>query len=71
MADLLNFNGITKLDIPVDCILSGAAESDLQSVIVLGWDKEGEFYFASSMADGGDILWLLELTKKKLLEIEV
>lgn len=67
-AKILDFNGITRLDIDPDRVLSQAA-GKLQGVVVVGYDKDGEFYVASSYADGGDMLWALELAKKKLLEV--
>ncbi len=60
---------VTSLDVPCERLLNAALESTLQRVIIMGTDAEGEFYFASSMADGGDVLWWLEIAKKKLLEI--
>lgn len=39
-------------------------------VILIGWDGDDDFRFASSYADGGTVLWLLEKAKKKLLEVE-
>lgn len=60
---------ITKLDIPADRVLESAL-GNVDRVLIMGWDKEGEVYFASSFADGGDVLWIMELCKKKLLEIE-
>ena len=34
----------------------------------MGWDKAGKLYAASSITDGGEVLWLMELLKKKLLD---
>ncbi|MGI9490490.1 MAG: hypothetical protein ACR2RF_32275 [Geminicoccaceae bacterium] len=69
MADnVVEFDGITCLDIPPDRILE-RAKGELQDVIVIGYDHEGEEYFASSKADGGSVLWLLERFKKRLLEM--
>jgi len=39
----------------------------LKSVLVIGYDEAGEEYFASSIADGGDVLWLLERCKQELM----
>ena len=69
MAKVLPFHGLTKLDIPVDRILEGA-KGKLDSVVILGYDKDEEEYFASSMADGGDVLWLLEKCKIVLMGME-
>ena len=68
-AKIIQFTGITKLDLPPDRILEAAKEK-LEGVIVIGFDKDGEFYGASSYADGGTALWLLEICKKKLMESE-
>jgi hypothetical protein len=62
------FTGITKLDLPPDRILEGAI-GELEGVVILGYKKDGTEYFASSYADGGDVLWLLERLKLKLLNI--
>lgn len=66
-AELFSFNGITKLDLPADRVLEQAV-GKLQGVIVIGFDHEGEFYAASSYADGGNAIWLLEVCKKRILE---
>jgi len=58
---------ITTLDIPASKILNKAQEANLQTAIVIGYDNDGELYFASSVSDGGDVLWLFELAKKALL----
>jgi hypothetical protein len=59
---------VTSLDVPCERLLTAALESTLQKVIIIGTDAEGEFYFASSTTDGGDVLWWLEIAKRKLLE---
>lgn len=63
------FYGVTTHDIPAERILDAAKESDLDVCIVVGTAKDGEFYFASSASDGADVLWWLEIAKKKLLEM--
>jgi len=67
MSNVIPLGGITKLDLPVDRVLESAKEQ-LEGVILIGYDKEGEEYFASTYADGGDVLWLIERLKKRLLE---
>jgi len=66
--NIVEFDGITSLDIPPPRILAKAAGAKLESVVVIGFREDGNFYFASSGADGGDVIWLLELAKKQLLE---
>lgn len=59
----------SRLDLPPKRVLAAAERAELNEVVVIGFDADGEFYFASSQADGGDVLWLLEMAKKKLLEV--
>ena len=63
------WHGITKHDLPPERLLEAAKER-VDSVVIMGWDKGGELYFASSMADGGNVLWLMRMCEKRLLEIE-
>lgn len=69
-AQVLRFRGVTRLDLPVDRILDAARDESLGCVIVIGYDGSGEEYFASSIADGADVLWLLERTKQRLLTVD-
>jgi len=66
-AKVLMFTGGTTLDLPASRVLTGALELDLQSAVVMGFSKDGQAYFSSSIADGGTVLWLVECLKKKLL----
>ncbi len=68
MADILQFNGITRLDLPPDRVLENC-QGKLEGVVILGWTLEGNEFFASSYADGGDALWLLERAKMALLSV--
>lgn len=42
-----------------------------RSVLVLGWDRDGEFdaRATTDLADGGDVLWLVEVFKHKLMSL--
>jgi hypothetical protein len=71
MGEVIEASFVTRLDIPAERILRKAQDADLSTAVVIGWDADGDFYFASTAADGGDVLWLLELAKKKLLEAVV
>lgn len=66
--NIVPFPGITRLDYAPDMILE-AAVGNLKGAVVIGYNHDGTEYFASSYADGGEVLWLLERCKKKLLEI--
>ncbi len=65
MGTVIQLNAITRLDLPPNQILD-AARDKLECVVVLGYDNDGQEYFATSLADGGDVLWLLERCKVAL-----
>lgn len=58
----------TKLDLQPDSILKEAI-GKLDRVVILGWNKDEGYYFASSIADGAEVLWLLEKGKFDLMEV--
>ncbi len=66
MNNVVDFNGVTKLNLDPDRVLNKAV-GELSEVIVIGYDKDGAEYFASSIADGGDVNWLLDRMKLMLL----
>lgn len=68
MGEIVKFSGITTLDLPADRVLEEAIGC-LDQVVVVGFTKDGDEYFASSTADGGDTLWMLERAKKRLLDV--
>ena len=48
------------------------AKGQLESVFIMGWDKEGYLDFrASTNINKKDILWMIELFKHKLLNDEI
>lgn len=67
MGDVVMWRGDTRNDIPADRVLEAALEAGMDSVVVLGYDKEGEEYFATSLGSKPRILWLLERFKQELL----
>lgn len=70
VAKVIPLGCITKFDIPVDRVLAAAMGKELEGVVVMAFDKEGEPYFASTYADGGTVLWLMEKLKQRLLAVE-
>lgn len=66
-AKIIPFSGITKLDLDPDLILENN-KGHFEGFVIIGWDKEGEFSAASTYADGGTVIWLLEKCKQKLLD---
>ena len=68
-ADVIVLRAVTGLDIPAECVLRAALDKDLKSVAVLGWTDDGDTYLASSLADGGALLWLMEIAKLKMMAV--
>lgn len=66
--NVISLGVITKLDLPTDRILEKAKGKIKDGVVIIGWDTDGELYFASSIADGGEVMWLIEKCKAALLE---
>ena len=69
MSNVVYLSTVTRLDLPPDRILEQAV-GKMEGVIVIGYDKDGNEYFASSYADGGEALWLLERAKMALLNAD-
>lgn len=68
MGDVIPLGGITRLELPVNRVLDSAKDK-LEGVVLMGYDKDGGYYFASTYADGSEVLWLLEKLKKTLLAV--
>jgi hypothetical protein len=69
MGEVVDFTGITTLPLQPDRVLTSAL-GKLDNAVVIGWDKDGELWFASTEAGGPEVLWLLEKAKQALLEID-
>lgn len=69
MSNVIPLNMVTSLDIPADRVLDAAKEAGLTRVVVMGYCEDGSEYFASSVADGGEVVWMIERSKLKLLRL--
>lgn len=67
MSNVINFTGITRLDSDADRTLENL-QGKLSGFIIAGYDLEGNTFFSSTYADGGDALWLIEKFKMALLD---
>jgi hypothetical protein len=67
MGDVVVLPVVTCLDLPPERVLQAALEAGLTEVIIVGYAADGSEYFASSVGDGGDVLWHLERAKLRLL----
>jgi len=68
MGEVVGFRGYTRLDLDPDTVLENT-KGQLKHFVIVGYDKDDEFFFSSTMADGGDVMWMLELAKVKLFKI--
>lgn len=67
MAKILDFTGETTADIPTKTVLEGAIEQDLNTVLVIGFCKDGQYYYAASTSSAGEMLLLVEIFKSKVI----
>jgi hypothetical protein len=67
MGEVVDLPCITRLDLDPQRVLDRAKKAGLKTVVIIGYDVDGDEYFASSVADGGEVVWLMERTKLKLL----
>ena len=68
MNNVIPFRGITRLDLDPDITLENL-KGKLEGFVLCGYDKDGNEFFSSTYADGGDVLWLLERMKLRLLNV--
>lgn len=68
MADIINFPEKGAIgDIPVSEVLKGCEK--LQMVTIMGYDQDGNEFFASSSGDAQEVYWLLGRFRKFLEDI--
>jgi len=67
MSNVIKFPGETVLEIDPDAVLE-APKGKLETALVLGWDFNDQPYFAGSTADLGEVLILLEIFKKQVVD---
>lgn len=66
MGNVIDLPVITALDLDPDRLLQKAI-GELESVIIVGYRKDGSEYFASSKADAGDAIFHMERAKHRLM----
>jgi hypothetical protein len=67
MGEVIDFEGGTKGDIPVDVVLDAAKL--LEMVVVMGYTADGQEYFASSSGCLKENNWLADRFKDLLREM--
>lgn len=63
------FNGSTRLNLPAERVLKAALDAELEDVVIMGKHPDGQYYFASPVADGGTVLWMWEKLKQRMMEV--
>jgi hypothetical protein len=70
MGDIVTLPVVTRLALEPDRLLREAIGDDLEGVVIIGRRRDGRRYFASSISDGGDVVWLMERAKLQLFVAE-
>jgi hypothetical protein len=68
MGEVVDLSVITTLSLDPDRLLEKAI-GKMDRVMIIGIDKGGDEYFASSDPDGGTCIWDMERAKLKLLRL--
>lgn len=68
MGEVVELDCNTTLPIPSDRLLQAAIDGGVRDVVILGYDADGELWFASADPNVAQVLWLIELGKRHLLE---
>jgi len=66
MGNVVQLPVVTRLNLDADRTLENLA-GKLEGFVLAGYDKDGNEFFSSTYADGGDALWLLKRCEMALL----
>ncbi len=67
MNTIVEFPGVTRLDLDPQKILDAAPGEDMESVIIVGWKNDGEMYLASSAGNVLEVVATLDIAKASLV----
>lgn len=68
MAEILKYEGLTTLSEPAESVLEKAKGWGMDRCVIIGYRQDGSLAFGGNHAEAPEILMLLELAKKWLLE---
>lgn len=71
MAEFLLFDGLTSLPESPESVLDKAKEWGMEKCIIVGYSPEGRMIFGGSFCEPGEIVLLLELAKKFVIDNEI
>lgn len=66
MSNVVTLPVVTRLNLDADRTLE-SIRGKLEGFVLVGYDLDGNEFFSSTYADGGEALWLLERCKLALL----
>lgn len=69
--NVINLYEYTTDEVPPNDVLMGAINGQLDIVVVIGYDKDGGEYFASSTGNHEATNWLLDVGKMRLMKAYV
>jgi len=58
---------VTSLDLTPARVLQMAFDAELESVVVVGYDKLGNEYYAATAGDPAETIWLFERSKHRIM----
>ncbi len=61
-------NNEREIDRSVEEAFSKALEQDIRDVMILGWTKDDQLFMSLAVNDAPDMLFMLELVKKEILD---
>ena len=68
MGEVVILDCETRLDIPADRVLDAAKEDNLSVAMVIGYDPDGGLVLRTTTTKAKDLVWLMELAKKLILD---
>lgn len=60
---------VTSEELSPIAMLEAAKNGDLQKVVIVGIDADGNSFFSSSIGDAREVNWMLELAKRDLMDM--
>jgi hypothetical protein len=61
-------NNEREIDRSVEEAFSKALEQDIRDVMILGWTKDDQLFMSLAVNDAPDMIFMLELVKKEILD---
>ena len=68
MGEVVILDCETRLDIPADRVLDAAKEDNLSVVMLIGYDPDGGLVLRTTTTKAKELVWLMELAKKLILD---